>query len=307
MRLHLVPGLGAVKLRHLAAQHVQRFIHESSDAGKGPRTIQLSVAVLRIALADAERWNLVHRNVARLVKTPRARPDAPRPFSEAELRRLFANAQEERLYPLIVTAHASGLRISELLGFQWHPDIDLEHGLIRLSFQLGSLNREREPLKTEASKRTIPLPSSVVHILRIHRQKQLQMRHESIYWDDHGLVFSSNVGTPLSQRNVHREWTRILKSANVTHRGIHQLRHTYATSLAEIGINERAAQQLLGHADSRTTRQIYTHTTDRMMDVAAEMIDDHFETVFGSFVQPTGSHFGSHRHEVEVNANGEEE
>lgn len=82
-------------------------------------------------------------------------------------------------------------------------------------------------------------------------------------WNALGLLFCSAVGTPLSQRNVLRVWDRTLTRAGVEHRGFHHLRHTYGTALAERGVHERVAQELLGHADSRTTCEIYTHTTTR--------------------------------------------
>ncbi len=57
------------------------------------------------------------------------------------------------------------------------------------------------------------------------------------------------------------------------HRGIHPMRHAYVTMLAEQGVHERVAQQLAGHADSRTTRDIYTHVTGAMLDGAVDAIE----------------------------------
>lgn len=78
----------------------------------------------------------------------------------------------------------------------------------------------------------------------------------------------------MGHRNAHRSWTRIVRNAGVEHRGIHHMRHAYGTSLAEHGVHERvAAQYLLGHADSRVTKEIYTHVTGSMLDSAASAID----------------------------------
>jgi hypothetical protein len=58
---------------------------------------------------------------------------------------------------------------------------------------------------------------------------------------------------------------------------MHHLRHTFVTALAERGVPEArgpAAQHLAGHADSRTTRRIYTHVTDAMLEAAADAIED---------------------------------
>jgi hypothetical protein len=85
-------------------------------------------------------------------------------------------------------------------------------------------------------------------------------------------------------------WRCVTERAGVEHRGIHHLRHTYGTTLAESGVHERVAQQLLGHADSRTTREIYTYVSERMMDQAVQAISDAVDRVVGD---ASGSRSGS--------------
>jgi integrase len=72
-------------------------------------------------------------------------------------------------------------------------------------------------------------------------------------------VFATRTGRPTTQRNAHR--------------GIHHLRHTWITTLAEQGVHERTAQQLAGHADGRMTREIYTQVTDTMLREASDAIE----------------------------------
>lgn len=74
------------------------------------------------------------------------------------------------------------------------------------------------------------------------------------------------------------------------HRGIHHLRHTFVTALAERNVPERAAQHLAGHADSRMTRRIFTYVTDAMLKAAAGAIEDAAATVSGDEIgSPNGS------------------
>jgi integrase len=154
---------------------------------------------------------------------------------------------------------------------QWR-DLDLDEGWVRVSKQLGRDGTLR-PLKTAAGRRAVPLPRVMVELLARHRTEQEKLRADAIYWEDHGLVFTTRTGRPLSQRNVHRTLARILERAGVEHRGIHHLRHTWITTLAEQGVHERTAQQLAGHADGRMTREIYTHVTDTMLQEAADAIE----------------------------------
>ena len=135
-----------------------------------------------------------------------------------------------------------------------------------------SRDGRRVDLKTKAARRELPLAAVVVQVLRVHRAAQEAERAAAVYWEDHGLVFTTRTGRPISQRNAHRSWTRILKRAGVEHRGIHHMRHTFITTLAERDVHERTAQHLAGHEDGRMTREIYTHVTRRMLDIATETI-----------------------------------
>lgn len=298
VRLHLIPGLGRIPLAKLTPGQVQAFLREELAAGKGRRTVQLSHAVLRMALAQAESWGLVPRNVAKLVEGPGGGAIERQPFTVDERTSVLSAAGRERLFPLFVMAAATGLRLSELLGLRWQ-DIDFELGEVHVRYQLGSKTRKLEPLKTPASRRALPLPPGAIAVLREHRCAQAQQRLSASVWDDQGFVFCTRVGTALSQRNVTRVWDRVVSRAGVQHRGIHHLRHAYGTSLAERGVHERVTQYLLGHADSRTTREIYTHTTDRMLQLAVQAAGEAFDEAFSA---PNGSPNGSPEDEVDGSA-----
>ena len=289
VRRHLVPGLGRIRLAKLTPMNVQRFINDELAAGKGRRTVQLSHAVLRIALGQAVMWGLVPRNVAQLVRGPSYRPTERRPFTHAEQTAILDAARDEDLGVAIFLVHATGMRLSEVLGQRW-SDVDLDAGLLCLRHQLDSLSPVLKDVKTESGRRWLPLPPVTVAMLREHRQRQTQQRAEATVWDDNDLILCTRNGRPINQRNLSRVWRRVTERAGVEHRGIHHLRHTYGTTLAESGVHERVAQQLLGHADSRTTREIYTHVSERMMDHAVHAISEAVDRVVGD---ASGSRIGS--------------
>lgn len=68
LQRYVYPEVGHVRLVALTPQHVRDLLHSTGERGVSPRTVQLTRAVLRSLLADAEREELVHRNVAGLVK-----------------------------------------------------------------------------------------------------------------------------------------------------------------------------------------------------------------------------------------------
>jgi integrase len=121
---HLIPGLGQAKLDKLTPREVQRFL-----AGLKGRLSPASVikvhAVLRVALSDAERMDLVPRNVAKAAKPPALGRQERRALTAEEARALLNALTEERLESLFVLALTTGLRRAELLGLRW-ADVDLE-------------------------------------------------------------------------------------------------------------------------------------------------------------------------------------
>ena len=157
---------------------------------------------------------------------------------------------------MVVLAHATGLRQSELLGVRW-TDLDLDTRILRFTTQYGRDGILREP-KTTAGLRVLTLPQSTIDVLVAHRREQELERAAAVDWEDWGLVIATRTGRPVNHANARRSWSRILRTAGVDHRGIHHLRHAYVTMLAEQGVHERVAQQLAGHADARMTREIYT-------------------------------------------------
>lgn len=272
VRLRLVPALGKLKLVKLTPMHVQQFVGAQLAAGIGPTAVQQALVTLRLALKQAVLWGMLARNVATVVEGVRIRSPEPEPFTADEQGAILDAARGDRLYLMVVLAYATGLRQSEVLGVRW-SDLDLDAGWLRVRQQMGRDGRFKD-LKTEAARRAVPLPGTVVALLRAHRGRQDRERADAIAWDDPDLVLCTATGRPINQRNAHRSWTRMLEQAGVRHRGMHHLRHTFVTALAERGVPERATQHLAGHADSRMTRRIYTHVTDAMLEAAADAIED---------------------------------
>src|SRR5207244_799392 len=100
-------------------------LNERSSTGLSPRRVQYVHAVLRAALNRAMKWQLVHRNVAKLAEPPRGTPAEIHPL-DADQATAFLNAaighRYEHLYTFML---ASGLRLGEALASRWE-DIDLK-------------------------------------------------------------------------------------------------------------------------------------------------------------------------------------
>jgi integrase len=128
-RKHIIPALGRVPLQHLTPQEVQSFVNDKLAKGLAPRTVADMHAVLRTSLAQALKWNLVARNVAALVDSPRI-PEKPLNYLTPEQARQFLDSVKgTRLEALYITAISLGLRRGEALGLKWE-DVDLDKALL---------------------------------------------------------------------------------------------------------------------------------------------------------------------------------
>jgi integrase len=228
--------------------------------------------VLRRALKQAKRWGMVDRNVAEDVDPPRLQKDEIRPLDREQTCRLLEDAEGDRLHAFYVVAVTAGLRPSEMLALRW-SDVDLEAGTLRVNRALSG--GEFAATKTSRSRRKIELSNTARAALKAHRKRQLeeQMKKAGL-WKEHGLVFPSTVGTPLSHRNVVRSFKALLKRAGLPiETRLYDLRHTCATLLLNSNVHPKYVQELLGHASISQTLDTYSHVLKGMNGGIGDVMD----------------------------------
>src|SRR4051794_3330788 len=201
IRVHLTPAFGKKQLNRLSPQDVRRFLTRKRQDGLSVRMVQYIHAVLRNALQNAVREELISRNVAKLVQVETPDYEVGKGLTIAEAQRLLQAVRDSRWHPLYVAALLLGLRRGELLGLRW-SDVDLENGSLTVRQNLiraGGELRIQAP-KTRRSRRTLPLLPQVVSALRRQRVIQAAQRLAAgSSWAGNGLGF-----TPPWGRRVER-------------------------------------------------------------------------------------------------------
>jgi integrase len=284
-RLHIKPSLGRIQLHKLAPQHIQKLLDEKSKAGLSPQTVTNIRTVLRSALTQATKWNLVSRNSAALVTPPRIPHKRIEPLDPEHARKLLETAKGGRYEAIYTVALTLGMRRGEVLGLRW-ADIDFDGRAIRVNQSMqrlstGSSDKGKKSelqsteTKTNGSRRTIALPDSVVRALRAHRARQAQARLVAgILWTDQDLVFTNRNGRPIEPILLHRDYKTLLKKAGLpTGLRFHDLRHSAASLLLAQGVHPRAIMELLGHSSITVTMNVYGHVMPAMMRDAADKMD----------------------------------
>lgn len=271
---HLVPVLGKVRLDKLAPLDVERLLSARRHR-VAPATLVKIHAVLRVALADAERRDLIPRNVARSVRAPALAEQERRALTVEEAKALLALAEGDRYEAVVVLGLAMGLRRGEILGLRW-DDIDLESRTLRVQRALqrvGGALRLVET-KTRASRRPLPVPLIAVKALERRRARQSEDRlRAGESWRSTGLVFTTGLGGPVEPRNVNRRFEEMRAKADLPWLRLHDLRHGCATFLLAHGVDPRTVMEILGHTTIRQTMDRYGHALPERMRAAADAMD----------------------------------
>ena len=271
----MIPHIGRWKLTGLRANHIQAM-YKHLEEELSDHSVKQVNAVLRKALKDAvKEGSILYNPIDRVLKQPTAKPREMDKLSSTEVKDLLAINDEWA--PLFALLTGTGLRIGEALGMLW-DNIDLEVGSLKVTRSLQRVAGVglifNEP-KTESSRRTIPIGSSVVERLKAHRVSQAEHRLKlGGNWKNQGLVFPNGWGSPMEASRAYRALQRTLPKAGIDrHIRVHDLRHTAASLMIENGVPPKVVQAILGHSSYTTTMDIYVHTNPEMLRSATDILD----------------------------------
>ena len=231
--------LGDIKLRELTAGDVQQTLDALADR-LSTRTLQILRNCLERAIRHAEVRDLVGRNVAAVVKPPRGtagRPSKSLTLEQAQM--LLLASRDSRLHAYVALSVMTGLRTEELRALRW-SEVDLDAGAVAVYRSV----RVTGDTKTRKSRRVLGLPNRAVQALREHHKLQAADRLKAgSLGQDHGLVFTSSIGTPLDRHNVLREFRKITEAAGLGTDWVpRELRHTFVSlQFAPTGCRSRTS------------------------------------------------------------------
>ena len=274
---YVKPELGERRIDLLQPLDIQGLYTSMRERGISGRTIRYTHAVLSSALKQAVRWRLLPSNPATEVDLPRLCRREMRALTPQEATRFCEAADRDDRGLLFVFLLATGMRPSEALGLQW-SEVDLKRGTVTVRRTLVRVKKQwhlAEP-KTTKSRRSIPLPVSMIHAVGAHRRRQAELRlRQGADYQDNDLVFATDRGAPLDLRNLNKRHLKpILKAAGLPHTiRTYDLRHTCATLLGAAGENPKVISERLGHASVTLTLDTYAHVLPGMQEQAAAKLE----------------------------------
>ncbi|MGI6688240.1 MAG: tyrosine-type recombinase/integrase [Christensenellales bacterium] len=282
---HIMPALGKIRLQRLRSDQIQGLVNKLTQSGYAPATVRRVIASLRTAMRQAVANNLILRNPVDGVRLPK--------MEQKEIAVLSTNEQRLLLEALPGTDNGralrfilgTGLRSSEALGLRW-SDIKGDAFTVNQAitdyrdYESTSgprIKREVAPPKSSAGKRTIPLTASMQELLAEQWREQLKQKEaalaKGVGWPKDGLVFTNQIGEPKDKSNLSRTLRQALAKAGLPHRGVHALRHTFATNAVQSGMDIRTLSEIIGHTKIAFTLQTYAHSDMDTKRKALEMME----------------------------------
>jgi integrase len=265
------------KLSDVRPLHIQALYGEMQEKGLSSRSVRAFHAVLSSALKQAVRLRMLSRNPCEAVELPRQVRKEMKALPE-EARRFLAAAANNSHGLIFAFALVTGMRPEEYLALKW-SDVGLTKGTATVP---RTLQRRKgggwyygEP-KTSRSRRTIPLPISMIRSLIDHKRQQAETRLKAgASYQQHDLVFASLDGTPFMLSNITRRYFKpILKSAKLPDSfRLYDLRHSCATVLLAAGENPKVVSERLGHASVVLTLDTYSHVLPDMQQAATRKLE----------------------------------
>ena len=233
----------AMKYRAIKAYHMQDCIDNCGLSYSTQGAIKaLWTHLDRFAL----QMDVISKSYAPLTTVASTPPTSKVPFSDTEIKTLWASGEEAWMDSVLVFLY-SGWRISELLGLR-RENVDLEAG----TMQGG--------VKTKSGKnRIVPIHSRIFDLVK------------NRYDEGSEYLFTRN-GKKMSSMQYYPLWKQIMEAHNMQHTP-HEARHSFRSRLDSAGANKVAVDRLMGHASSSTGERIYTHKTLEELRAAIELLE----------------------------------
>ena len=290
LRLHILPYPYAnTRVKDITILNLQNFINYLVEEENTSALIaKNALNLIKLFLDYCIILGIIQNNPAYYVKVPKKETHINtgkyRIFSRVEQDKIIAALDLSFFVDqMIFLDFFTGLRRNELRGLQWrhfHDNSIIVDQQMRRSYTFNNdgentLEKNKlHSLKTECSFRTIPLPKIAVDFLN-ELKKQSSTKHKRLSkpFTPSSFIFSDDLCQPIEEKRPNRRLQSICRKLNLEPRPLHSIRHTYATRLFEEGVDIKTVQELMGHADYKTTLDIYTHVMPEKKKEAVSVFD----------------------------------
>lgn len=288
LKNQIYPEIGNIQISNLTADDIQKLVNKMSSDGYSYSTINQAFHIINDCFKNGFLKKTVAFNPATGVVIKRNKSttdkDTIKFYTQEEVKKIsdeaisktLINSNRHRLGWSVVLLLNTGMRIGELLGLTWEKVdfVNKEMSIVQSvkkekvrdkdgKFIKGEYQTVVGKTKTSSSIRKIPL--NKIAIISLNELKKITGNYK--------FVISNSNGDVLTASGYRRMLDSVYINANVEKKGIHALRHTFASSLFRNCVDVKTVSELLGHSDVSVTYNTYIHLIDAQKRSAIEAID----------------------------------
>lgn len=284
------PAIGHLRIDKITARHLQGFVNSLAKEGANektgkplaPKTIRHNLSFISDVFSYAVRMDLVADNPCRKVTIPKGEVKEKPIYSQEEMAQLLTaiNGEPTKYRAFFFLIAYSGFRRSEMLGLEW-KDIDFENDIISVK-RTSNYTSERgiytDTTKTKRSKRVLKISPYIMNILKELKDEQdeeaLRLGDK---WVETDRLFVKWNGEPMNNQTPYGWLKEFCEKNDMPFYGIHSFRHFAASALISSGLDVVTVSGALGHCNSGTTLNIYSH----MFQTAQARVSEAMDGAFG--------------------------
>lgn len=306
---HVRYGFGKNRIKSLKYSDVKKFyIKLVEEDGIKPRTVGTINCCLHPAFNMAVKEDLIRKNpvegvYSEILEHPENVVNERRALTRAQQKAFLDYMDDHPIFdhwwPVFQIFLGTGMRCGELIGLRWE-DIDMDAKTISVNHSLVRVKKSKNDpakrvgvsqTKTKAGNRMIPMLDRVQEAFeRIYEEQLITGFNETVIEGMDGFIFKNAEGDVLCDQNINAAIKRITEMYNVEeelkaakerrepellpHFSCHNLRHTFATRLCENETNLKVIQSVMGHANIRTTMNIYAEANEDVVKESFEALSE---------------------------------
>lgn len=282
----IIPELGKYLLDELKPIHFMRFYNDMHQKEYSAEYIHTMHSCMRTAFKHAYKWELVSRFVMEKVEAPKF--EKKKQLNTwtledcSEFLKYTSSLKFEYRHIGFVLAIFTGMRRGEILGLRW-SDIDYDKKTLQVVQTVYRPLKQSPSIqtpKTAGSVRSISLPDNVIDELRQHKKNQNEMRLKfGGAYNDHNLVCPRPDGKPMDPRGLNEHFDDCIKKTGMQKIRFHDLRHSHATIMLQLGEHPKVVSERLGHSNVNITLNTYSHVLPNMQQDAARKLFEAYKNI----------------------------